>query len=206
MAWTAARCSTMPENGRLAVVQIDRVTVERGGRHPGFPLRRPDDRAVRIERHRQIDLDPLDRRSPVPGPRNDQGARSSARKRGVRHALGYMTQAPSVYEDLTAAANVRYFAATRGREVGSVLERVQLTPWTDQLVRNLSGGQLARVSRAAALVGNPQLLDEPTVGLDPLLRLFRNLASGGATRTGTEDLDQPTAYRRGAPDRYRHSY
>ena len=104
----------------------------------------------------------------------------------VRRSLGYMTQAPSVYEDLTVAENVRYFAAVRGGEVGSVLERVQLMPWADQLVRNLSGGQRARVSLAAALVGNPRvlLLDEPTVGLDPLLRrdlwrLFRELVSEG---------------------------
>jgi ABC-2 type transport system ATP-binding protein len=105
----------------------------------------------------------------------------------VRRSLGYMTQAPSVYDDLTVAENVRYFAAVRGGEVGSVLERVQLVPWSHQLVRNLSGGQRARVSLAAALVGNPRilLLDEPTVGLDPLLRrdlwrLFRELVSEGA--------------------------
>lgn len=107
---------------------------------------------------------------------------------GARRALGYMTQAPSVYEDLTVAENLRYFAAVRGGQIGGVLERVQLVPWADQLVRDLSGGQRARVSLAAALVGNPRLLvlDEPTVGLDPLLRrdlwaLFRDLVSEGAT-------------------------
>jgi ABC-2 type transport system ATP-binding protein len=106
----------------------------------------------------------------------------------LRHELGYMTQAASVYEDLTVAENVRYFADVRGAKVGDVLERVGLHEQAHQLVRRLSGGQRARVSLAAALVGSPRLLllDEPTVGLDPLLRrelwgLFAELARAGAT-------------------------
>ena len=106
---------------------------------------------------------------------------------GVRRRLGYMTQSPSVYEDLTVAENLRYFASIRGGEVGEVVEQVGLSAQSTQLVRSLSGGQLARVSLAAALVADPRLLllDEPTVGLDPLLRrdlwrLFRGLAAGGA--------------------------
>lgn len=106
----------------------------------------------------------------------------------VRARLGYMTQAPSVYEDLTVAENVGYFASLHGSRPGPVLERVALTDQAGRLVRDLSGGQRARVSLAAALVGEPDLvvLDEPTVGLDPLLRrelwdTFRALAAGGVT-------------------------
>jgi ABC-2 type transport system ATP-binding protein len=106
----------------------------------------------------------------------------------ARSQLGYKTQAPSVYEDLTVAENVRYFAAIRGVRAERLLARVGLEQQAGQLVRNLSGGQAARVSLAAALVGGPRLLllDEPTVGLDPLLRrelwqLFAELAREGAT-------------------------
>jgi ABC-2 type transport system ATP-binding protein len=106
----------------------------------------------------------------------------------VRRRLGYMTQAASVYEDLTVAENLGYFAAIRAAGADGLLGRLQLEPEADRLVRNLSGGQRARVSLAVALVGRPALLllDEPTVGLDPLLRrelwgLFGELAREGAT-------------------------
>jgi ABC-2 type transport system ATP-binding protein len=106
----------------------------------------------------------------------------------VRRRLGYMTQAPSVYDDLTVTENLRYFGAVRGAGLDGLVGRLQLEPEADRLVRNVSGGQRARVSLAAALVGRPALLllDEPTVGLDPLLRrelwgLFHELAQEGAT-------------------------
>ena len=105
----------------------------------------------------------------------------------AREALGYKTQAPSVYEDLTVAENLRYFATLHGSATEGLLARVGLEDEADRLVRNLSGGQQARVSLAAALVGRPglMLLDEPTVGLDPLLRrelwqLFGEIAADGA--------------------------
>ncbi|WP_298749024.1 ABC transporter ATP-binding protein [uncultured Serinicoccus sp.] len=110
---------------------------------------------------------------------------------GLRRRVGYVTQSPSVYRDLTVGQNLRYFAtlvgADRGR-VDQVLGQVDLGGQVDQRVADLSGGQASRVSLAAALVGHPDLLvlDEPTVGLDPVLRrslwqLFATLAASGTT-------------------------
>lgn len=105
-----------------------------------------------------------------------------------RRRVGYVTQAPAVYGDLTVSENLHYFASIEKADPGPVLEQVGLTAQRDQLVRDLSGGQRARVSLATALLGSPELLvlDEPTVGLDPVLRrdlwqLFRELAGHGTT-------------------------
>ncbi len=109
----------------------------------------------------------------------------------LRSRVGYLTQAPSVYADLTVRENLTYFArvlcAPRKR-VDAVIETVDLSERADQAVRRLSGGERARVSLATALLNEPKLLvlDEPTVGLDPVLRrdlwsTFHTLARGGAT-------------------------
>jgi ABC-2 type transport system ATP-binding protein len=109
----------------------------------------------------------------------------------LRRSVGYVTQAPSVYADLTVRENLRYFAAVLGAPAGDVdrvLTDVGLTDHADVLCSRLSGGQEARVSLAAALLNDPEVLvlDEPTVGLDPVLRrdlwdMFARLAAGGAT-------------------------
>jgi ABC-2 type transport system ATP-binding protein len=110
---------------------------------------------------------------------------------GLRDRIGYLTQAPSVYFDLTVEENLRYFAAvlTAGSDdVSRVVEEVDLGDHAGDLVGRLSEGEKARVSLAVALLGRPDLvvLDEPTVGLDPILRrdlwnLFHQLADGGTT-------------------------
>jgi len=107
----------------------------------------------------------------------------------LRHRVGYVTQSPSVYDDLSVRSNIRYFADIVGAPRGAVdraIEAVDLGSHADAQVGRLSGGQRSRVSLAAALVGDPDVLvlDEPTVGLDPVLRrdlwdLFHRLAQQG---------------------------
>jgi ABC-2 type transport system ATP-binding protein len=109
----------------------------------------------------------------------------------LRSRVGYVTQAPSVYADLTTRENLEYFARVVGaerRRVDEVLGAVGLAPRADVVVRSLSGGERSRVSLGSALLGRPELLvlDEPTVGLDPVLRrdlweMFHALAQDGTT-------------------------
>ena len=108
----------------------------------------------------------------------------------VRARVGYVTQARGLYEDLTVRENVRYFCRVAGAPAAradEVLATVRLENLADRMVRTLSGGEQARASLATALVGRPAVLvlDEPTVGLDPVLRrdlwlTFHRLADEGA--------------------------
>ncbi|MDH2414239.1 ABC transporter ATP-binding protein [Nocardioides sp. CER19] len=113
-----------------------------------------------------------------------------AGSRGLRSRIGYVTQAASVYDDLSIVENLAFFARVLGvgrDEIHRCIEAVDLAGHGDQVVRNLSGGQRSRVNLAVALLGEPDLLvlDEPTVGLDPVLReslwaTFHRLADDGA--------------------------
>jgi ABC-2 type transport system ATP-binding protein len=131
---------------------------------------------VGVQRHVSGDLEVLGRRAGDPA---------------LRQAVGYLTQTPAVYADVSVTANLRYFAAVVGApagDVGRVLDVVGLAEFAGRRVDRLSGGQQARVALASVLLGRPRLLvlDEPTVGLDPVLRAdlwgtFRDLARDGTT-------------------------
>lgn len=114
-----------------------------------------------------------------------------AGSRGLRRRVSYATQSAAVYDDLSVRDNLRYFARVAGvggKDVDRVLDVVGLTSHKKSLAADLSGGQRGRVSLGVALLGEPELivLDEPTVGLDPVLRdelwtTFRRIADAGAT-------------------------
>lgn len=109
----------------------------------------------------------------------------------LRRRVGYVTQSPSVYADVTVRENLRHFARLLGagaEDVDRAVATVGLEAQADRVVGRMSGGQRSRASLAAALLARPPLLvlDEPTVGLDPVLRrdlwaTFHELAAGGTT-------------------------
>ena len=109
----------------------------------------------------------------------------------LRSRVAYVTQAPSVYSDLTVRENLRFFArvlSASTERIDAAIETVSLGEFEDRVVRDLSGGERARVSLATAMLGDPDvlILDEPTVGLDPVLRhdlweTFYSLARDGKT-------------------------
>jgi ABC-2 type transport system ATP-binding protein len=113
----------------------------------------------------------------------------------LRNRVGYSTQDPAVYPDLTLTENLRYFGTVLGLKrdrlaaaIDKTIGELDLNGLEGRTVGTFSGGQLARVGLAVALLGTPDLLvlDEPTVGLDPVLRhdlwqMFHRLAAAGAT-------------------------
>ncbi|GAA4119214.1 ABC transporter ATP-binding protein [Knoellia locipacati] len=122
----------------------------------------------------------------------------------LRHRVGYVTQSPSIYADLSVRHNLTYFAQVLGAPrdaVDRAIDAVDLASHADATVATLSGGQRSRASLAAALVGDPEVLvlDEPTVGLDPVLRrdlwsLFRRLAhdEGRTLLVSSHVMDEAT--------------
>ena len=107
--------------------------------------------------------------------------------------IGYMTQGAALYGDLSVAENLEFFARLEGlanadERIDEVLATVDLADRKRSIVSTLSGGMTTRISLAAALLHQPDLLllDEPTVGVDPVLRQefwrhFRELANAGTT-------------------------
>jgi ABC-2 type transport system ATP-binding protein len=119
----------------------------------------------------------------------------------LRHQIGYSTQDPAVYTDLTVIENLHYFAAVLGTDssdVDRVVDEVGLSDCARELGGELSGGQRSRLSLAVALLGTPEVLvlDEPTVGFDPLVRrdlwqlFYRLAATGVAVLVSSHVMDE----------------
>jgi ABC-2 type transport system ATP-binding protein len=184
--------SVAPDNA----IEVDRLRVLRGGREviPGLSLEIPRGRITGLLGPSGCGKTTLMRTIVGVQVVEAGSVRVLGKPAGapaLRPRVGYVTQAPSVYGDLTVGENLRYFARVLGaprERIADVLSTVGLTEFGADVVDRLSGGQRARASLATALLGEPELLvlDEPTVGLDPVLRdelwsAFRGLADAGVT-------------------------
>lgn len=121
----------------------------------------------------------------------------------LRKQIGYMPQAPALYDDLSARDNILFFGKAQNvpdlhRKVDEILSFAELTSRANNLVRTFSGGMKKRVSLCCALIHNPHIifLDEPTAAVDPHLKmqswiLFRKLAQSGVTIfVSTHQMDE----------------
>jgi ABC-2 type transport system ATP-binding protein len=113
----------------------------------------------------------------------------------IKHAIGYMSQKFSLYEDMTPFENIRFYLGIYsvperewGERISWVLEMTQLTAERNRLTRELAPGLRQRLALGCSLLHRPRIifLDEPTSGVDPLSRrhfwdFIRQLAEGGIT-------------------------
>ncbi|MCD4840336.1 ABC transporter ATP-binding protein [Neobacillus sedimentimangrovi] len=121
--------------------------------------------------------------------------------------IGYMPQNDALYDDLSAESNLRFFGglyhlgkSKLDQRIEEVLELVDLTEHRKKLVRNFSGGMKKRLSLAASILHQPDVLflDEPTVGIDPVLRRtiwdqFQEIKKSGTTIiVSTHVMDEVT--------------
>ncbi len=186
----------LSREGGGAAIEIDDLHVRRGGKLilPGISLRVPPGRVTGLLGPSGSGKTTLMRA--IVGVQIVQSGRVTvlgqpAGTPALRRRVAYVTQAPSVYADLTVEENLRYFARILGaprQRIEEVIRLVGLTGQTKQVTRTLSGGEFSRASLAVALLGKPELLvlDEPTVDVDPILRrelwqTFYELAEDGAS-------------------------
>src|SRR5262249_55418713 len=136
---------------------------------------------------------------PTAGTLRVLGADATTAARSLRPRVGYMPQEPALYEELSGRFNIEFFGRGAARpKVARVLDVLQLAERAADPVRQLSGGTKQRVSLACALVNDPELvlLDEPTAGIDPILRQafwqeFRRLRDAGHTLVvSTHQIDE----------------